>query len=100
MLKKIKSCVVNIPNNVRNKVDTVKFKAFAPVFAFVGTASTFALSASAEDLQGWTSSVNASMFDGMFADIKALVPVLLPVIVSFLAFRKGWGFLKGQIKGA
>lgn len=100
MLRKTKAGIVNIANNVKNNVDAIKIKAFTPVMAVVGSVSAFTVSAGAEDLQGWTSSVTSSMFDGMFSDIKALVPTLLPVIVSFLAFRKGWGFLKGQIKGA
>ena len=44
--------------------------------------------------------VTADMFTGMLTEIKALIPVLLPTVVSFLAFRKGWSFLKGQIKSA
>ncbi len=96
MLKKIKGAVENFPATISES----KNKLTAVALATACSLSAFVVPVGAEDLQGWTSSVNASMFDGMFADIKALVPVLLPVIVSFLAFRKGWGFLKGQIKGA
>lgn len=44
--------------------------------------------------------VTADMFTGMLAEIKNLIPVLLPTVVGFMAFRKGWSFLKGQIKSA
>lgn len=33
---------------------------------------------------------------GVWETIKALLPILLPAIVLFLAFRKGWSFLKGE----
>jgi hypothetical protein len=31
-------------------------------------------------------------------EIKALVPVVLPVIIGFIAFRKGLAFIKGTLK--
>lgn len=39
-------------------------------------------------------------FMSVLDEIVALVPVVLPVIVGCLAFRKGFGFLKSAIKGA
>jgi hypothetical protein len=33
-------------------------------------------------------------------EVVALVPVLLPVIIGFIAFRKGLGFVKSALKGA
>lgn len=33
-------------------------------------------------------------------EVKALVPVVLPVIIGFIALRKGLGFLKKSLKGA
>ena len=44
--------------------------------------------------------ITADMFTGLLAEIKALIPVLLPTVIGFLGFRKGWSFLKGQIKSA
>lgn len=44
--------------------------------------------------------VTAEMFSGLLSEIKALIPVLLPTVISFMGFRKGWAFLKGQIKSA
>lgn len=32
--------------------------------------------------------------------IKTLVPIILPAVVGFLAFRKGWSFIKSAIMGA
>lgn len=33
-------------------------------------------------------------------EIKLLVPKVLPVIIAFIAFRKGLAFVKGALKGA
>ncbi|GAB6107489.1 hypothetical protein [Fusibacter bizertensis] len=33
-------------------------------------------------------------------EVVALVPVVLPVIIGFIAFRKGLGFVKSALKGA
>lgn len=44
--------------------------------------------------------VTADMFSGLLSEIKSLIPVLLPTVIGFMGFRKGWAFLKGQIKSA
>jgi hypothetical protein len=44
--------------------------------------------------------ITAAQFSGVLDGIMELLPVVLPVVVSFIAFRKGWAWLKGQIKGA
>lgn len=46
--------------------------------------------------EGITATTLAPVLDG----IKDLIPVVVPTVVGFLAFRKGWAFLKGQVKGA
>jgi len=33
-------------------------------------------------------------------EIVALIPVVLPVVISFIAFRKGFSFIKRSLKGA
>lgn len=33
-------------------------------------------------------------------EVVALIPVVLPVIIGFIAFRKGLSFIKGTLKGA
>jgi len=37
---------------------------------------------------------------GILTEVKSLVPIVLPAVVGFLAFRKGWGFLRSAIMGA
>lgn len=33
-------------------------------------------------------------------EITALVPTVLPVVISFIAFRKGLSFIKSALRGA
>lgn len=33
-------------------------------------------------------------------EVVALIPVVLPVIIGFIAFRKGLAFIKRTLKGA
>lgn len=33
-------------------------------------------------------------------EVIALIPVVLPVIIGFIAFRKGLAFIKGTLRGA
>lgn len=48
---------------------------------------------------GWNG-LTGDMFLAVLADIKALLPIAAPAVIGFIAFRKGWAWLKGQIKGA
>lgn len=32
--------------------------------------------------------------------VLAIVPIVIPVVLAFIGFKKGLGFLKKQIKGA
>jgi len=44
--------------------------------------------------------ITAGAFSGVLDGIKELLPVALPTVVGFIAFRKGWAWLKSQLKGA
>lgn len=44
--------------------------------------------------------ISSSTFTGVLDSIKELIPIVLPAVVGFLAFRKGWSFLKGEIRKA
>lgn len=37
---------------------------------------------------------------GVLEQVIGLVPIILPAVIGFLAFRKGWGFIKSAIQGA
>ena len=45
-------------------------------------------------------SISSATFTGILDEIKNLIPIVLPAVVGFLAFRKGWSFLKGEIRKA
>jgi len=36
----------------------------------------------------------------VMSEITGMIPTVLPVIISFIAFRKGLNFLIGSLKGA
>lgn len=44
--------------------------------------------------------ITSDMLLGVLNEIKTIVPIVVPTVVGFLAFRKGWGFLRSAIKGA
>lgn len=44
--------------------------------------------------------ITATTFTGVLDTIKELIPIVLPAVIGFLAFRKGWSFLKGEIRKA
>jgi len=44
--------------------------------------------------------ITAETFNGVLDSIKELIPVVVPAVVGFLAFRKGWSFLKGEVRKA
>lgn len=44
--------------------------------------------------------ITAEMLNGVFSEILALLPVVIPVMVSFLALRKGISFVRGILEAA
>ncbi len=44
--------------------------------------------------------VTASMLQGVLNEITGLLPVIIPVTISFIAIRKGISFLIGTLHGA
>lgn len=48
----------------------------------------------------WATALEGINFNSVFQVIYDLIPIILPAMLGFLAFRKGFGFLKGTIKGA
>ena len=39
-------------------------------------------------------------FMDVLGEVTALVPTVLPAIIGFIAFRKGFAFLKNALRGA
>lgn len=44
--------------------------------------------------------VTGSMLSGVLGEITGLLPIIIPVIISFIAIRKGISFLIGTLRGA
>lgn len=44
--------------------------------------------------------VTADMLSGVFTEITGLLPVVVPVMVGFIAIRKGISFLQSVLHGA
>lgn len=44
--------------------------------------------------------ITVDSFSGILDGIKDLLPIIIPTVVGFIAFRKGFQFVKSQIKGA
>lgn len=46
------------------------------------------------------SSVTTDMCNNVLNQITSLVPTVLPAVIGFIAFRKGWKFLKSALRSA
>lgn len=46
------------------------------------------------------SSVTTDMCSDVLDQITSLVPTVLPAVIGFIAFRKGWKFLKSALRSA
>lgn len=44
--------------------------------------------------------INAQMLSGVFNELVSLLPVVIPVIIGFLAVRKGLAFVLGSLRRA
>ena len=44
--------------------------------------------------------VTASMLEGVLDEVVGLLPVVIPVAITFMALRKGLGFLFGVLRSA
>ena len=45
-------------------------------------------------------SVKSGTFDGLTGEIVGVLPIVLPVLVTMIALRKGLSFLLGTLRGA
>lgn len=68
--------------------------------AVVGSCVAMAVPTFAADTTSLSTIVTAGTIDGVFDQVYGILPVLLPAVIGFLALRKGWSFLKGEIRSA
>lgn len=47
-----------------------------------------------------SSIVTSDMLQGVLAEVTGLLPVVVPVMIGFIALRKGISFLQGVLHGA
>lgn len=44
--------------------------------------------------------ITSDMINGVFVELKSLLPVLIPAMVSFIGIRKAIGFVSGVLHSA
>ena len=47
-----------------------------------------------------SSIVTSAMLQGVLTEVTGLLPVVIPVMIGFIALRKGISFLQGVLHGA
>ena len=47
-----------------------------------------------------TDAITKMLTDNVLGEVVGLLPVLVPVVIGFIAFRKGYKFLKGSLRSA
>ena len=92
--------------NAFNAVSKLKEHKTAAVGTIVAVAP-MAMSVAASAASGETAavpkiadSVTSAMLNQVLTQMTDLIPIVLPVVVACIAFRKGISFLKGQLMGA
>lgn len=105
MIERIKNTAEKVKASAKNVLTRGKF-AIGATTATAGAAA-LAVVASAEDSVGSStftvpsiaSSITGDMMNGIFTQMTDLLPVVLPVLVGCLAFRKGLSFFISLVRG-
>lgn len=100
---KVKENLLKLLDKASDKKTAVvtSVSAAAPVLlSAVAGAEGEAASGSTFTAPSIADSVTTSMFNGILTQMTDLLPIVLPVVVACLAFRKGISFLKSMIAGA
>lgn len=98
MLEKIKEFGKNVVSRGKLAIGGASAAAAGTVLAVAASAegeqaaATFTVPLISE-------SVTSDMMNGIMAQITSLLPIVLPVLVGVLAFRKGLSFFIGMIRG-
>lgn len=86
-------------DGIKEKAKNVTVGLFGAGAAVLAPVSVFAADG-ASTTTSLSSVITADSISGVMTEITSLLPVILPTIIGFMAFRKGWTWFKGQIKGA
>ena len=49
------------------------------------------------DATNYFSSITTDVCMGVLEQITSLLPTVAPAVIGFIAFRKGWSFVKGAL---
>lgn len=99
---------MKVNEKIKNFVENINEKKATIVAATVpASAAVLSVAASATgetsgtfEVPSIATKISADAFNGILQQMVDLLPLLLPVIVGCLAFRKGISFLKSMIAGA
>ena len=93
-----------IQKNIFKALEAIKEHKTATVGAVVAVApmamSVAASAAGDTPTFSIADNVTTAMLNQVLTQMTDLIPIVLPVVVACIAFRKGISFLKGQIMGA
>ena len=85
---------------VRNFVNKNRTAVVAAVAPFVGAGVCFADDGTAAASSTLSTIVTADMLGGVLNEIIGLLPVILPVMIGFIALRKGISFVLNMLHSA
>lgn len=91
----IKETVEKTKTNFKLKVGTASAALAVPFIAVAASAEGETMT-----VPSIANSISSSSFNGILQQMIDLLPIVLPVVVACLAFRKGISFLKSMIRGA
>ncbi len=87
---------------MKDKIIELKSK-LLPASIGLGSAMLMAVPTFAEDgaaASDLATVITTDMITGVFNQVYGLVPKVVPAVILFIAFRKGWSWLKGQLLSA
>ena len=87
---------------MKDKIIELKSK-LLPASIGLGSAMLMAVPTFAEDgaaASDLATVITTDMISGVFNQVYGLVPKVVPAVILFIAFRKGWSWLKGQLLSA
>lgn len=100
MFDKVKNVTCCLKNNAKSFVGSAvavggTLVSSVAVFAVEGTST-----ASGNSYNTLSTVITADAISGVLSEITNLLPIILPTVIAFMAFRKGWAWFKEQIMGA
>ena len=96
MFEKVKECAGNVLKKGKLAAATIGGGTAAAALTVMasaeGSGTTFSVPKIADN-------ITQASFNGIMEQITSILPIILPVVIGVLAFRKGLSFLIGMIRG-